>query len=84
MLIRSTCSAIVAAGLTLAMAPLACGGAQEEYPRTAQSMFPVRSSPSSQPFSGGESMRDSRAPLGIAQALGGVITLGPIILIAAG
>ncbi len=165
MLIRSTCSAIVAAGLTLAVVPLGCGGAQQEEYRSAAfpqqdslspadawvmpeavveqlrgcvkkhaselrtyshetrfdltvtndgavngikirsstlhheaiescltgaleglsippSMFPVRSS--SQPFSGGESMRHSRAPLGVVQAAGAVVVLAPIVIVAAG
>jgi hypothetical protein len=167
MLIRSTFSAIAVAALAFALAPLACGGAQEEYPHAPQSqedtsasatnewvtpeavvqtmrgcvkehaselktyshetkfdltvnedgavhgvklhsstlhhaaiesclskalaglsippsMFPMRSSPSSQPFSGGESMRETRAPLGIAQVAGPIIVFGPLILIAAG
>lgn len=164
MLIRSMFSAIATASLTIAMVPLGCGGAQEEYPHAPQSqqetssatnewvmpeavveqlrgcvkqhasdlrtyshetkfdltvnndgavkgikirsstlhheamescltgalaglsippsMFPVRAS--SEPFSGGESMRDMRGPLGIAQAAGGLVALGPLILIAAG
>jgi hypothetical protein len=45
------------------------------------SVFPLRSS---EPVSGGESMRYSREPLGVVQAAGGVIMLGPIIIIAAG
>jgi len=36
------------------------------------------------PVSGGESTRDSRKPLGIAQALGGAIAFGPIFVVAAG
>ncbi len=164
MLMRTTCSAIVAVGLTLAVVPLGCGGAQEEYrsaafpqeePSTATnewvmpeaiverwrgcvkehaselrtyshetkfdvtvtndgavdgikirsstlhheaiescltgaleglsippSMFPARSS--SQPFSGGESSRHSRAPLGVVQAAGAVVVLAPIVVVAAG
>ncbi len=160
---RSTLCAIVATGLTLAVLPLGCGAAQEEYPHTPDaqqqtpaavnewaipeaivkqlrgcvkehagdlktyahearfdvrltddgaitavnlrsstlrhepiescmmgalaglsippSMLPMRSS---EPFSGGESMRHSREPLGIAQAAGGMIALGPIIVIAMG
>lgn len=164
MLIRSTFSTLAAAALTLALVPLGCGAAQEEYPRMSPpqeetssaadvwvmpetvveqlrgcvkehaselrtyshetkfdvtvtndgaisgiklrsstlhheaiescmshaiaglsippSMLPVRSS--SEPFSGGESMRDKRGPLGIAQALGGLVALGPVIVVAAG
>ena len=165
MLIRSTFSTIFAASLTLALVPLGCGAAQEEYPHAPQpqqqtasatkewvmpeevveqwrgcvkkhaselrtyshetkfeltvnndgvvqsvnlrrstlhheaiesclsaaleglsiplSMLPERAS--SEPFSGGESSRHSRVPLGIAQSVGGaIVALGPVILIAAG
>jgi hypothetical protein len=39
---------------------------------------------SSEPYSGGEWMKRSGEPLGIAQALGGMIALGPIIIVAGG
>ncbi len=45
------------------------------------SVIPMRSS---EPMSGGESMRDSRGPLGIAQVLAGAVAVGPVILMAAG
>jgi hypothetical protein len=45
------------------------------------STIPMRSS---KPFSGGERMEHSREPLGIVQALGPLVALGPITLIAAG
>ncbi len=45
------------------------------------SVMPMRSS---EPMSGGESLRDSRGPLGIAQVLAGSIAVGPVILMAAG
>ncbi|MBK9264160.1 MAG: hypothetical protein IPM54_30715 [Polyangiaceae bacterium] len=43
--------------------------------------IPLRSS---EPFSGGEWMRHSKEPLGIAQAAGGLAALGPIMIVAAG
>ena len=45
------------------------------------SVLPMRSS---EPFSGGESTRHDKGPLGVVQAAGAVVIFGPIILIAAG